>query len=290
MKATTKVWQYLRRSPHQSLAATMVMFSNFFLISAVVFVLFGLSSVLRFLETRPEVTAFLKDEVSTAQRDALVQKLEAEEGIKEVRYVSKEEALKIYQQDFSDNPLLLEMVTAEVLPASLEISAQSPEVLKNVVSELTSQADLFEEVVFQQEVVDSLLKWTQTAEKIGGGLIVFLSMVSLVVIWVIISMKITLRKKEISILNLLGAEGSYIRNPFLLEGIFYGVVGAILGWSIVVTISFLIRPKLVDYFQQIPFWPSSFLPFLLILGAEMLFGAIIGLLASFMAVKKQLHK
>jgi len=290
MKATTKVWQHIRRNPHQSLAAVAVMLSNFLLITSVVFTLLGLGSVLRFLGTRPEVTAFLKDEVKKEQIDSLIADMEQKEEVKEVRFVSKEEALEIYKKDFSDNPLLLEMVTAEVLPASIEISAQSPEVLKEVASELTTKADLFEEVVFQQEVVDSLLKWTQSAEQIGIGLIVFLSLVSLVVIWVIVGMKITLRKKEISVLNLLGAGSGYIINPFLLEGIFYGVAGAILGWGMIMGVSFLLKPHLTNFFEQIPFWPSSFLPFALILLSEMVFGALIGLMASIMAVKKHLRR
>lgn len=290
MKVTTKAWQHLRRNPHQSLAAIAVMLSNFLLISSVVFTLLGLSSVLGFLETRPEVTAFLKDEVKKEQVDSLIVEIQQNQEVKEVRFVSKEEALEIYKKDFSDNPLLLEMVTAEVLPASIEISAQSPEALKEVASELMVKAEFFEEVVFQQDVVDSLLKWTQSAKQIGIGLIIFLSLVSLVVIWVIIGMKITMRKKEISVLNLLGAGSGYIINPFLLEGILYGVVGAILGWGMIVGVSFLLKPRLTDFFQQIPFWPSSFLPFALILLSEMVFGALIGLLASIMAVKKHLRR
>ena len=290
MKLRSKVWHHLRRNPHQSLAAVVVMLSNFLLITSVVFTLFGLSSVLRFLETRPEVTAFLKDEVGKEKIDLLIDELRGKEEVKEVRFVSKEQALEIYKQDFSDNPLLLEMVTAEVLPASIEISAENPEALKQVASDLTAQADLFDEIVFQQEVVDALSKWTQGAEQVGLGLIIFLSLVSLIVIWVIVGMKITLRKKEISVLNLLGAAGSYIRNPFLLEGMFYGVAGAVFGWGVITAISFLLRSRLVEFFEQIPFWPSSFLPFGLILLGEMLFGAIIGLLASTLAVKKHLRK
>jgi len=290
MKLRSKVWYHLRRNPHQSLAAVAVMFSNFLLITAVVFTLFGLGSVLGFLETRPEVTVFIKDEMKQEQIDSLINNLKGKKEVKEVRFVSKEQALEIYKQDFGDNPLLLEMVTAEVLPASIEISAESPEALKQIASQLSSQADLFEEIVFQQEVVDSLLKWTQTSKKVGLGLIVFLASVSLIVIWVIVGMKITLRKKEIAVLNLLGAGGGYIRGPFLLEGMFYGVVGAILGWGIITVVAFALKPRLLTFFQQIPFWPTSLLPFGLILLGEMFFGAVIGLLASIMAVRKHLRR
>jgi len=290
MKLRSKVWCHLRRNPHQSLAAVAVMFSNFLLITAVVFTLFGLGSVLGFLETRPEVTVFIKDEMKQEQIDSLINNLKGKKEVKEVRFVSKEQALEIYKQDFGDNPLLLEMVTAEVLPASIEISAESPEALKQIASQLSSQADLFEEIVFQQEVVDSLLKWTQTSKKVGLGLIVFLASVSLIVIWVIVGMKITLRKKEIAVLNLLGAGGGYIRGPFLLEGMFYGVVGAILGWGIITVVAFALKPRLLTFFQQIPFWPTSLLPFGLILLGEMFFGAVIGLLASIMAVRKHLRR
>jgi len=290
MNILLKIWHHFRRTPYQSMAAILVMFFNFLLISAVVFVILGLGAILHYFETRPEITAFIKDTAKQEEVEKLIDNLRSRSGIKEVRFVSKEKALEIYREENKDNPLLLEMVTADILPASLEITAADPEVLKTVAQELTNLTQIFEEVVFQQDVVDALLKWTRMGEKVGLALIGFLTFVSLIVISVIVGMKITLRKKEVFILGLLGAKNSYIQNPFLLEGVLYGILGAGLGWGICVLLAFWLRPRLTPFFGDIPFWPASFRPFLAILGGEVLFGATIGFLASLIAVRKHLRR
>lgn len=290
MNALSKAWSHFRRTPYQSSAAVLVMFFNFLLISAVIFILLGLNSVLQYFETRPEITAFIKGEVKQEEVDNLIADFKLKEGIREIRFVSKEEALKIYQEENKDNPLLLEMVTAEILPASVELTAENPVALKSLAVELKDHSDMFEEVIFQQDVADALLRWTKVARRIGLGLVVFLSIVSVIVISAIIGMKITLRKGEVSILNLLGAGHGHIQGPFLLEGIIYGTMGAILGWGVSIGTALYFRSRIEGFLSGIPFWPSSFYSFLIILGGEVLFGSLIGFLASFIAVKRHLRR
>ncbi|MCX6726028.1 MAG: permease-like cell division protein FtsX [Candidatus Shapirobacteria bacterium] len=115
-------WTHMRRSPYQSLAAVLIMFLTFFISTVFVLTAGGFQIVLHYFETRPQVTAFLKDETTSSQIDFLQAELAQTGKVKETKYISKEEALVIYKEQNKNDPLLLEMVTASILPASIEVS------------------------------------------------------------------------------------------------------------------------------------------------------------------------
>jgi len=280
-------WTHMRRSPYQALAATLIMFLTFFLATVFVLTAGGFQVVLRYFETRPQVTAFLKDETTLEQVDTIKARLAQTGKVKEIKYISKEEALAIYREQNKNDPLLLEMVTANILPASLEVATKEISFLPEVAQILKSESGV-EEVIFQEDVVRSLHNWTSTLRKIGMGLIGALGLVSLLIILVIIGMKITLRKEEIEILQLIGASPWYIRAPFIFEGMFYGVIGAILAWGTGYLLLLYTTPFLVKFLSGIPILPVP-IPFMLaVLGIEILAGIVIGSLGSLLAVRRYL--
>jgi len=281
-------WTRIRRSPYQALAAVAVMTLTFFIASVFILTAAGSQAILRYFETRPQVTAFFKDEVTMAQVDTLKAKLVETEKVKEMKYISKEEALAIYREQNKDNPLLLEMVTANILPASLEVSTVDISYLGEV-AEILRQQPGVEEVIFQEDVVQALHKWTTTLRKIGVGLIGSLGLVSFLIILIIIGMKVAMRRTEIEILQLIGASSWYIWVPFVFEGIFYGAVGAILAWLISYLLLLYSTPFLVSFLAGIPILPVPVLFMLAVLGIEILAGALIGTLGSLLAVKRYLR-
>lgn len=281
-------WTRIRRSPYQALAAVAVMTLTFFIASVFILTAAGSQAILRYFETRPQVTAFFKDEVTMTQVDTLKAKLVETKKVKEMKYISKEEALAIYREQNKDNPLLLEMVTANILPASLEVSTVDIAYLGEV-AEILRQQPGVEEVIFQEDVVQALHKWTTTLRKIGVGLIGSLGLVSFLIILIIIGMKVAMRRTEIEILQLIGASSWYIWVPFVFEGIFYGAVGAILAWLISYLLLLYSTPFLVSFLAGIPILPVPVLFMLAVLGIEILAGALIGTLGSLLAVKRYLR-
>lgn len=280
-------WTHIRRAPYQALAATLIMVLTFFVATIFVLTAAGSQAILNWFETRPQVTAFFEDKVTMEQVDILRAKLAQTGKIKEAKYVSKEEALAIYREQNKNDPLLLEMVTANILPASLEVSTTNISYLGEIAQILRQESGV-EEVIFQEDVVHSLHEWTNVLRKVGVGLIAILGGVSLLIILVIIGMKVALRREEIEILQLLGGTNWYIRAPFIFEGIFYGVVGAILAWGISYLLLLYSTPFLVGFLAGIPILPVPFLFMLALLGAEILVGALIGTLGSLIAVRRYL--
>lgn len=281
--------QHIKRSPFQALAAILIMSLTFFIISVFIVLAAGSESLLRFLETRPQLTAFLKDDLKPQQTELLKSRLEAMADIQRVKFVSKEEALAIYREENKDNPLLLEMVTAKILPASLEISTKNLSSLPAIVQTLREDPAV-EEVLFQEDVVSALEKWTTSLRRVGTVLVAFLVLVSVITVLIVVGMKISLRKEEIEILLLLGATQGYIRRPFVIEGIIYGLISALVAWGMSYLVFLYATPFLVDFLAGIPLLPIPVVFMLTVWGALSVLGIIVGGVGSFFAVRRFFSK
>jgi cell division transport system permease protein len=222
------------------------------------FVLLSLGSqlLLNYFEQKPQIIVFFQDTKEEAAIEALVDKFKQNEKVASVTYVNKEAALAIYKEQFKNDPLLLEMVSADILPASIEVSATKIENLTELAASLKDEPDV-QEIVFQEDVVKLLVSWTTAIRTIGLMLIIFLGLVSLFTVMTVTSMKIALKREEIEILRLVGASKGYIISPFVIEGVLYGVIGATIGWLVNVGILLYASPFLQTIFVGIPLFPIS---------------------------------
>ena len=178
-------------------------------------------------------------------------------------------------------------MTADILPASLEISTIKIEDLSEINTKL-KQSPLVSEVVFQKDVVSVLTSWTNALRTIGLGLIIVLSLVSIFIMVIIIGVKISQKKQDIEIMRLIGAGGWYIRWPFLFEGIFYGSLGALLGWLISAGALWYATPFLSSFLKGIPIFPLPLVFIFGLLGIEIVVAVVLGTLSSFLAVLRYL--
>lgn len=278
-------WQHMRRTPYQALAASLVMTLTLFIASVFALVTLGSERMLRYFETRPQVTAFFADTVTQEQVQNLSQAVINSGLTAEVKFVSKEEALAIYREQNKDDPLLLEMVTADILPASLEVSAAKVANLA-LLAELMQGAEGVEEVVYQQDVVAQVNRLTRGLRWAGVVILSFFTVTAVLIIVIIVGMRIASRRDEIEILRLLGASNWYIRAPFLLEGAIYGVVGAVLAWGAAMVILLYATPALLDFFGTIPLLPVPVWVMGAVLGGEIIFGLVIGSFGSLIALSR----
>jgi cell division transport system permease protein len=277
----------IRRSPYQAFAAIMIMTLTFLAVSFLTFLLIGSAKIINYFESKPQVTAFFKNEAKQVEIDDLSQNLRDSEKVSSVKFVSKQDALKIYREQNKNDPLLLDLVTADILPASLEISTYKIEDLASVSDSLKS-SPIVQEVVFQKDVVSTLQAWTSALRKIGIALIAVLSIVSIFIILTIIGIKISQKRLDIETMRLIGATNWYIRWPFIMEGIFYGIVGAFTGWVIATVTLYAGTPFLMDFLKGIPILPVSVLFLLGLLAAELILAAFLGGFASYLAVLRYL--
>lgn len=277
----------IRRTPFQALAASMVMFLTFLALQVFVILAAGSQETLRYFESKPQVIAFFKEGTTDTDVSAIENALNEEARVTKTKFISKEEALEIYRDRNKNDPALLELVTANILPASLEISTQTPQDLQPI-AQILRQEPVISEVIMPEDVVKTLTSFTKIIRAVGGTIVGFLLVFATLVILMIIGFKIRLKRTEIEIMRLLGASPNFIRTPFILEGMFYGIAGAFLTWVIVYGCLWYFEPFLQGYLGEVKMLPVNPLFMLALLGSSLVLALFVGGLGSFAAVKRYL--
>jgi len=109
----------IRRAPFQAMAAILVLAVTFFVSTLIAISVFSSHQLLNYFETRPQIIAFLTDDANQEQINELMGRLKSDPRVANLRLISKEEALAIYKEATSDNPLLGELVSPSIFPASI---------------------------------------------------------------------------------------------------------------------------------------------------------------------------
>jgi len=192
------------------------------------------------ITSRIDVSVYLKDEVTPKQRDELISQLKQIDSVKSLTYISKEQALKDYQQQNINNADLLTAISAteNPLPASINIKPDDPNQLSSIKEFLDKpeiqalQSDPTSYSGDRKAAIDKITKATHFFQQAGVvGIIVF-TLISMLIIFNTIRMAIFNRRDELTIMRLLGATTWYIRGPFVVETVLYGIVAAAISLSI----------------------------------------------------------
>jgi len=283
-----EAWQAIRRHRWLTVSSLLVMTATFWLTSIFAVVAWGSGLILEHLESRAQITVFFKDEVSPEEILNLKASLEGGGRVAVAEYVSKEEALQIYMGQHQDEPILLESITANIFPASLEIRARELSDLPGLAVQLEQESGV-EEVVFYKDVVETFRRWSNLARWGGLGLVGFLGLISVLIVLLTIGMTIHTRREEIEIMALVGATDWYISGPFLVQGAFYGLVAALFSSLLLLALLPAAAPLVREIFGGLPLPALNWWFFAALFLGQLLFGTLLGVLGSFAATKKYLR-
>lgn len=294
----TELIKALRRTPYQTLGIVFTMSFSFFVLILFSTSILLLTQLVHFVQTQPQVTIYFLKTTPVSDMYKLREELLKTEKVREVNYVSSEEALRIYKELNKNEPLLLEIATKDALPSSLEVFTLKPEYLKDIAA-LAKKEPGVEEVAFQQDVIDSLIKVTNT---IQWSAIVFLSAQFSVVFFVLfttVTYKLMIRRDEIEIQRLLGATRYFVIRPFIKENLFLNAAAVILSISLFGGLYGLMREQLVQFLIGIPtltlfsygafsftVWPLNGYFFILLSFITFIVGYSIILISTFFAASK----
>ncbi|NCO12031.1 MAG: hypothetical protein COZ34_01230 [Candidatus Pacebacteria bacterium CG_4_10_14_3_um_filter_34_15] len=275
----------IRRSPYQALTSIIMVAVTFFVGFSFSLFVIGASKVLQHFETRPQIIAFFELETPITDIEKTAEKIRAKPYVESAKIITQDDALKLYQEENKNDPLLLELVTADILPASIEVSGRNIESLINIKNDF-DEFNQVEDVVFQEDVVSILSKWINTAEIIGISATSILALISFLIIMIVIAMKATAQKKSITVMRILGATKGYIKIPFMYEGMIYGLVGATIGWLVTFSILLYLTPSINEVLGEIKLLPIP-IEFYIIHGTiGILSGVFLGGYASLVAIQR----
>lgn len=218
-----------------SLAATSIMTITLFIISTI-FVLYTLTNLsIENIKDKVGITAYFNNQ--TSEREILNVKAEIElmPNVESVEYIPKTIAKEIFLEIHKNEPLLLETLnefkdSENPLPNSFAIRATGLEEYSAISETLRSDryAPYFERVRDNSKVIDRLFSITNTIKNLGVVLTAVFVVVTIMVMFNTIRLTIYNRRQEVEIMRLVGATNWYIRMPFIIEGILYGIIATVI--------------------------------------------------------------
>ncbi len=220
------------RNASLAIAAMAVMVVTLTIILLSLVVNTTLSGTIAQITDKIDVSVYLKDDVTAKQRNDFTNKIEQLPNVASTRYLSKEDALEAYRQENIGNEDLLAAInqTDNPLPATIRVQ---PKDLNNVqeiqkfLEEGDSKALQSEEPSYsgdRKEAIDKISHAANVLQRVGIAGIVLFAIISVLIIFNTIQMAIFNRRDEISIMRLLGANTWYIRGPFVVESVMYGLI------------------------------------------------------------------
>jgi len=288
------------RNGFVSLASVLVMIITLSVIGSIIFLNALLTSTLTQLKDKVDVNVYFVTSASEDQVLAMQKTLEALPEVAAVTYSSREKELADFKDRHANNQLTLQALNElgdNPLGAVLNIKAKQPsqyEGIANYLDQRKNAADgsgnIIDKVNYSQnkEAIDRLSKIIASAESLGSILTIVLVFISIIITFNTIRLAIFMAREEIAVMRLVGASRSYIRGPFVVSGILYGVAAGLLTlgifypityWLGGVSTNFFIGVNVFDYY--IANFPSICL---VVIGS----GIFIGAVSSFLAAQKYL--
>jgi cell division transport system permease protein len=282
-----RAWQGFWRNAMMSLAATATVVLMLVLLAALFIVISGLNAGLAFIESKVAVTAQLEDGTSDGERAELTDEILAMPGVASVEYVSPLDAMERLREAYEATGRKLDLGNSANIKlfASLEINLTDPDASSAVVDAL-SEHEHIERIITKQAEYDTLLGIINVIRTVG---IIAVGLVALTVLFMIINtirIAVYSRANEIEIMRLVGASDSFIRWPFILEGILCGLIGAVITVILVTAVWDPIQPAMVNLFQMPTAVSSQFLATISVLLFAV--GLGVGALGSWISVRSYL--
>lgn len=253
--------------------------------------------VVRSVESEVSITAYLGDNASQHDIQKLKSSLASQSGVAHVDYISKEGALEKFREMNANSDIANQLGDSNPLPASITISLSDPKLVETIAQRLAAD-DTFKKICdepanpsasinYGQKTVERLFSVTSYIRYIGVALVALLIFIALIFINNTIRLAILARRKEISIMRLVGASNGFIRGPFLMEGALHALIGSLFAVVILEIMRRTVMPGIQSALAFLAL-DVSMSVYAMVYVVLVLAGLIIGLIGSSFAMRRYL--
>ncbi len=281
-----------------SVAAVFVLVVAIMLITGLVFFQAAVGYLTSQIQNKIDVTAYFKD--GTAEQDILAVKdevLKMSPNIKNVEYVSREQALENFNEKHKDNPVLaqaLQEVGDNPFLPSLNITTNGDPLQYAQVSNVLQTSDfskLIDKVDFSEkrDTIEKVYSITTNINTFGIIFEIILAIVAILVVFNTIRLGIESSKEEIATMRVVGASNLFVRGPFIIQGIIYGVIAFVICFLFSWLFAFILASKIsviLPGFNMLSYFLTNWWIFVLI---QLGFGVAVGAVSAVLVVKKYLE-
>ena len=283
-----------------SLASVMIMVVTMLVIGMMIFGSAIFSASLLQLRQKVDINVYF---VTSAPEDeilALKKDLEALAEVKSVEYLSREQVLEQFKSRHENDQLTLqalEELGENPLGATLNIAAEETSQYESITKFLesknqsgTGSASIVSKINYydNKTSIDALNRIIASATKAGTIIVALFIIISILITFIMIQLVIYTAREEISVMRLVGASMTYIRGPFMVIGVMYGILSGIISLIILYCLAWWLAPSSAIFFGGLNLASYYLRNFAEIFGIIMGSGVFLGVFASFLAVRRYL--
>lgn len=222
----------LKRNIWLSIASTLTVMISLTLLGFAIFFLANTSHIADTFESQVEIAAFLNVNLDSNQVAELKSQIEKIDGVASVTLTTPDQAILEFQESMGTQSLLEDLGGVNPFPGKFTIMATDADLVEGIASRV---AGIFgvDKVRYGQGVLEKLISFTEWLRWIGIGVVAAFGFASFLLISLNIKTNVNSREKEIQIMRLVGASNSFVRWPFMIEGLLIGSIGAAIAMVIV---------------------------------------------------------
>ncbi len=289
------------RNGFVSLASILVMVITLFVIGSIIFTSALLTSSLNQIKDKVDINVYMATNAQEGDIMGLKTNLESLPEVQNVEYITRDQALQNFKDRHANDQLTLQALDElqdNPLGAVLNVKARETSQYENIATYLQGKNILSREgVQFVDKVnynqnkvaIEKLTKIIDAGQKLGLFLSLFLAIISILITFNTIRLAIFISREEIAVMKLVGASNKYIRGPFVVIGIMYGVVAGVITLILFYPATYYLGNVTANFFTGINIFNYYLVNFAQIFAIIVLSGIIIGAVSSFLAVKKYLN-
>lgn len=223
----------LWRNKGMGLASTVSIAAMLTLFGFVLLLILNINTSVHQMGTElDKIVVYIEDDSKAKDVNEIIKKLEKDARVRNVKYTSKEEALEDCKKTFGDKAYVLDSIEENTLPASITVSLKDLSFIEDVAKSVQNMDGIFR-IDYHFDLISKMMLFEKGIKYIGFAIVFILLFVSMIIMHNTIKITVANRRREINIMKYIGATNSYIRGPFLIEGIIFGIVGAIVATLIV---------------------------------------------------------
>jgi cell division transport system permease protein len=273
-----------------SLATILVLVSCLVIVGSGALIFLNISSVLDLIEDQNVVMVYIEDKADETAIDTMKVQLLAMDNIDNVEFVSREEAFERQKASYGDKASLLDGLTADILPNAYKVTVKDIDKFDSTVG-LIKNLDNVLQIHENSELAGKLASIRDAVSYISLGVIAILFFVSMFIVANTIRITIFNRRLEISIMKAVGATNSFVRWPFMVEGILLGLFSAVIGLGIEYGVYSVASIWLTDVMAMLGGDVVPFNEYIwLIFGIFAFIGVFIGAFGSILSLNKYLKE
>lgn len=287
-------FQNFWRNGYLSVAVIFIIILTILIFSSIVLINVIGKAALASLEERVDVSVYLKNNADDSNIERLVSKLKNLDEVKGVEYISKDQALKNFKEEYKDNDVIREsLAELEVnpLPPTLNVKAKALDQYKSIVGFLeNNKGEVINKINYDQnkDVINRLNSIIQISKKVGLIIGIVVGIIAILITFNTIRLTIYSHRQEIEIMRLVGASNWYIRMPFVIEGLIYGVCAMIVALAVLYPLVSWLSPRLGGFIPGVDLmgYFVGNLPRIILI--QLAVGVGLGVISSGIAVRRYL--